>query len=318
MKKFSVILLIYNSTIEKVERTIMSVIRQSMKKKDWELVIADDGSKKRLDKEIEKLLQGKNVSYKFTAHTENMGTVKNILEGLSLCDGEYIKLIGAGDALFDENVLSNVYKYMEETHVKCCFGLMRGFHYDTNNNLIQTVFRAPKDIDIYKKRNVSWKKIENNVLIYGDWISGASMFYEKETLEQYLKKAQNDVKYCEDIITANLVLDKEKIGFINKTLIWYEIGEGITTVDENDNFFLKLIYKDHDNYFKYLAKMYPESYKVKHGIRFMKYNRKRGIKNSIEKNIVEPRRIFYIVRINIQKIRNVHQDQNIGFLERKS
>lgn len=317
MKMFSVILLIYNSTMEKVLRTLDSILRQNLDIKEMEIIIADDGSKRNLNNEIATYLKGKDITYKFTAHLENLGTVKNIIEGLSICEGKYVKLIGAGDALFDKSVLKEVYTYMEQKNAECCFGLMQSFYYDKSGKIVQRPFRAPKDISVYRKRKVPWTQIENNILIFGDWISGASMFYRKETLEFYLARAKETVKYCEDLITANLVLDRKEITFIERPVVWYELGDGITTVEKRENPFLKKIYRDHDKYFEYLRQQYPDSKKLKKNKKYVKYNRSHDWKCKILKLFLTPERLEYILRVQGQKEKDLYKYQMVGFLDEK-
>lgn len=317
MIKYSVILLLYNSDLDKVFLTLKSICNQTLFHNEMEIIVADDGSKTSLYKEIEQWFKKRNfLFYKFTDPKTNVGTVRNILDGLSICEGKYVKLIGAGDLLFDQNVLCNVYQYMEKSKCSMCFGLMQGYCFNEQGRLEKVDFRAPKDIVAYKQCDKNWKRIERNVLVYGDWISGASMFFERTLLEKYLNRAKETVVYCEDLITANLILDRVKIGFINQNLIWYEVGAGISTNLQNGiNPFLEKISRDHQKYYDYLMGKYPDNSNLKKGLRLMQYKDRNKLKNRIMKNLTEPQRLMYIYRIKWQKFRKVHIHNAEGFLD---
>lgn len=313
-KSFSVLVLLYNTKITKVYATLQSVIDQEFK--DFEIIIADDGSSTDLSKPIAEFLEKHNFSdFKFTEQKENVGTVENILDGLKICTGKYIKAIGAGDLLFCPITLGNVYSFMEQNEYEFIFGLLRGYHYDTQNGFHQYPFYSPKDIKVYKDGNI--KICKKNVLIFGDWISGASMFFKRSFFKYYLEKLSGVVKYCEDVLTANVLLDDGKIGFLDETVVWYEVGEGVSTSDP-DSPIVKKIQADQKSYFEILQKEYPEETYVKRGLRLMKFNNQRKkLWFRLMRNILEPSRIGYAFKINCQKKENCHWKEEIGFLNIK-
>ena len=100
---FSVLVLLYNSEKKALERTLESVLRQ--KGVSFEIVLADDCSKNDCLAQAVEYLKDKGVKVKVSHQETNGGTVNNILDALRLCDGKYIKPIGAGDLLFDNKCL---------------------------------------------------------------------------------------------------------------------------------------------------------------------------------------------------------------------
>ena len=50
-----------------------------------------------------------NVRY----NPANLGTVRNINDAIRLANGEYIKIMGADDAFYDEYVIQNVVDFMK-------------------------------------------------------------------------------------------------------------------------------------------------------------------------------------------------------------
>lgn len=314
MMKFSVIVLLYNSQLEKIYLTINSIVKQTLK--DIEIVIADDGSSTNYYKLIEDYFIKENfLNYHFTPVKQNVGTVCNILDGLKLCSGKYVRLIGAGDLLFNEFTLELVYNYMEETCAKFCFGRMRQYSMDKEKVILKGPFRAPKDIVSYKKNkyNEKQKKIKKNILIYGDWISGASIFYERRLLFSYLDEMKKTVKYCEDLITAKLVLDNERIYFIDHIVTWYEVGVGISTSTNNKA--LNRILLDQNNFYNYLIDHYEEKMLLK-GKKLLQYNNKNFLlRNRVKRLIIAPGRIKFALTIMLQKYLNLHDKTEKGFLD---
>lgn len=104
---FSVIVVCYNNE-EYIKRCIDSILEQEYPA--IELVVADDYSENFEVSEIEKYIQshkrGNIVSSCVYQNNENLGTVKNINCAIGKSRGEYIKIIAADDALFNERVLS--------------------------------------------------------------------------------------------------------------------------------------------------------------------------------------------------------------------
>lgn len=315
MIRFSVIVLLYNTNMDKIYLTLKSVLKQNFE--GFEIVIADDGSNIDHSEELKSFFHSlRFVRYKFTEKKKNVGTVLNILDGLQLCEGKYVKVIGAGDLLYNEWTLQRVYDFMESGHYPFCFGLLKGFHFDDQNQIHQHPFNAPKDIEIYRDTDRNYKKIKKNVIVFGDWISGASIFIEKDMLLQYLQRMNGIVKYCEDVLTANALLEQKQIGYLKQNVVWYEVGEGISTASL-DSPYIRRIKADQQAYFQTLSREYPEARSVlKRGIRMMWFNNHRDkLLYRIMRNFIEPTRIFFVIRVNIQKRKSSHWNGEKGFLD---
>ncbi|MHA6532036.1 glycosyltransferase [Paenibacillus sp. BAC0078] len=91
MVKVSVLLPVYNSE-RYIEEAVHSILQQTYQ--DFEIVIIDDGSTDGTLKKIQKI---KSEKIKLTSHQENIGLVRTLNEGLSLCTGKYIARMDADD-----------------------------------------------------------------------------------------------------------------------------------------------------------------------------------------------------------------------------
>lgn len=249
-KKFSVLLLIYNSELRAILLTLKSIIKQ--KCSDIELIIADDGSQEKYTEEIEEYLKKNNFhDYKFAPSDQNVGTVANILRAMAYADGEYVKCIGAGDLLADETVLGYVYENMQQTNAKWCFGEMVGYCIK-QGQVESKVFVAPLEKRPYKKDNMEAAK--KRIVLYRDYISGAAMFFKREYLEKYLLKIKGIVKYAEDIIQILIMLEDKEVLYLPRKLILYEVGTGISTKTKKN----EKMEKDFLQLEKYLMKNYKD------------------------------------------------------------
>ena len=108
--KLSVLIVSYRSG-EKLYQALESVLVQSYD--DFELVVCDDGSE-HFDKErVTKLT--KNRRSKLLCHKENLGTVRNLNDGLLLCEGEWVQILAADDVLAGGDVLAKIAEQAAKT-----------------------------------------------------------------------------------------------------------------------------------------------------------------------------------------------------------
>ena len=224
----------------------------------YEIIVADDGSEETNEEWLKKYFEKESFrDYKLVLNTENHGTVKNILSGLSEAGGKYIKLIGAGDMLFGTDILMDIYEFMESRELKMCFGLLQGFS-RKNGRFRKNYFSYPRDIETYRKKNK--KAIARNVIYYSDHISGAAMFFEKETLQNYLDQIKDYVKYEEDLLQVLAVLNDEYFELYDHTCVYYEVGSGVS--DKNSPY-IKMLNEDVERFYEYVYSAYADNKYVK-------------------------------------------------------
>lgn len=128
MKKISIILSIYNCE-DYLDKCLSSVENQTMNKKDYELIIINDGSK---DKSIEIIKKYKkaNKNWKLIDR-ENRGLATSRNEGLDICCGHYITFLDSDD-YYNNNSLEVMYNEMEKN--KAEIGLFRSNRFDSKSS----------------------------------------------------------------------------------------------------------------------------------------------------------------------------------------
>ena len=280
--EISVIVLCYNPNLDKLKKTLKSILQQ--KEIAYEIIISDDGSKQKNYGLISSYFEDAGFDdFTILENKENQGTVKNAMEALKCAKGKYIKLISPGDYLYNDTCLSRLCMYMESKKSKICYGKAVYYKYNESNLDIYPM-RAPINQKIYKKNNI--KKIQRNYLFFRDKILGASLVLQKDTTIYYFEKICQYVKYAEDLSVICMVADGEKIDFWDEYLIWYEYGTGISTNGVSK--WTKIISKEEEHVFKNLINNYDAKDQV---VRFT-YDENVGF---IKRMRMQPAYIFYLL-----------------------
>lgn len=274
----SVIVACYNPNWKKLKATLKSIIAQEDIK--FEIIISDDGSEYCCDDKIRELFALYCFeNYSVVKNNSNRGTVKNFIEGLKISKGEYVKFISPGDCLFDSNTLSEWYKYNKTNNIKVSFG---DYHSYLSNDLSPiSTYACPQLPSLFK--NTYNNELKFDYLLFNDAILGACLLSDRQFTNEYLCEIEDCCKYAEDQIYRLMIARKEPIVYFNRSVIWYEQGEGITSsqnikwkeiikqeinaveqkmlennkLSKFDNFRLSIVYKHKFRVIKYI--LFPES-----------------------------------------------------------
>lgn len=312
--KFTVLVITYNSIWEKLRKTLLSIVKQSLS--DVEIVVADDGSRDNLQQKIVSFFEKQQyTNYQLVMNQDNQGTVGNLLSGLAVSKGQYVKFISAGDLLYHEDTLGLIYEFMERHHSGSCFGLLQG--YRINHNVLDKVpFYHPFDIESYRKNDR--EKIKKNLVLYSDNVCGAAIAYELEYAKEYMERIRRQVRYEEDIFQVLAAVENRGTDFLDEYVVWYEVGEGVST--QKNSTFEKKLQEDVDAFYRELYHEYGAVSCVKKRYRIIGlYKIKNLYLRTILRFFVDPGAIIYIVSAMIQRKTGKHSKKNtqIGFLDRE-
>lgn len=305
--KFSVILLMYNSGLQQTLMTVKSIVLQNIE--EIELIIADDGSECKWEEEIVQLCNTYSFyNYRFADSKTNVGTVKNILRALELVSGKYVKVIGAGDLLWNENSLKTVYEQMTANNAYCAFCDFQGYTIE-NNKIINRYFAGPFDKTPYLKGNQ--EKIKQNMIMFCDYILGAALFYQTSYLSDRLFELMDVVKYAEDLAQVIVVLRKDYIFYIPQKHIIYEVGSGISTSKGASN----RMRLDAENFEKKILSRYNDPIVIEK----RKISRKLEGKNTVQSAMIRflESPIWYLRNFRRSHFRCAGKSK-LGFLEQKN
>lgn len=292
--KISVILCTFNSDLNKIILSLKSIINQKFE--SFELIVADDGSDENNFFQLkEYFIKNHFLNYKLLETEFNRGTVLNIYDALDQAEGKYIKTLGAGDLLYNENCLRDIWNFMEKNNALVAFGKVMGYQMKDKSTVLSIEeFITPKCIKAYKYR-YKYLKIKRILLMAGDWISGISLVYEKNHFKIFLDYIVNKVIYTEDIITAVYALKEIRIFYIDTFVVWYEMGTGIST--SNSKIWEERLLNDHCEFYKELTRLYPKNIYIKYSylLRILRKN-KLNILSKIIYLICFPEELWFKVK----------------------
>lgn len=241
--KFSIVLVTYKTDYKTVKLSVDSILLQKFD--SYELIIAEDGPECEWEEQISIYLTDKGFyNYKIKKNKVNLGTVKNYYKALRCAEGQYIKALGAGDCLYDENALSKMYEFLNSNYYSVAFGKCIKYNITEGKVSVLGEHKAPYNMNLYRKK--LWKIYTVfDVLVLHDWICGASIFASRNALIHYVGLLQGVSKYCEDLLQLLVLCEGRKIHFLDEYVVQYEYGTGISTAKSNK--FKRALLKDVDN-----------------------------------------------------------------------
>lgn len=227
----TIIVMTYNSELEKLKETLASIIQQ--KGVSYNIIVADDGSSNFDKSAVELFFEEQNFNmYSIIQNEANIGTVENVRNAIKYVKSHYVKLISPGDFFYCKTSLKDILVYMKKNDCSVAFG--RSLFYTYNGAITLLNKFAPYNILYYKYREKRLLSKDNNNILkyyikYLDLISGASTIAETKIVVEYLDKIHKKVHLAEDMILMLMVADGIRIGFFNEAFIYYEYGTGVST-----------------------------------------------------------------------------------------
>ena len=292
------------------ENALFSTLRSIVKQKDcnYEIIVADDGSPDFFQEKIRSFLNACGCSYKILPHEENQGTVKNILDGVKVAQGTYIKPISPGDYLYDDTTLRDTAAFMQQHQAKAAFGKL--VFYACEPKLRVKNLTHPYLPDIYESQPYNFEKAKKHQLVYGDFICGASAVYETAAFRTALETISPAVRYAEDSVFQLFALENTRIFYLPRYIVWYEHGGGIST-GKTDQTFTRIDW-DFYRFYQLMNDRFPGNYYVHRACVFWEM-RKNGTKVRQIVNKLRPDKFLCSLRIKILRSRLQVTDYNDEF-----
>lgn len=311
--EFTILIVTYHPDWSKLLLTLESVRKQTFR--DYEIVVSDDGSEDNLFDKVEQYFKEHGITeYTLLPHKKNRGTVQNIIAGLEVAKGKYVRDFGPGDTFYNENSLQNIHEFFVKRQCEACFGLMRGYRIDKEGKVQYCNFDHPFDLMAYQKKE--YERIQKNLVLYRDNVSGAVTCYTRKFYLEYMKKIEGKVVYTEDIFQIMAGLDGRYMEFYPNYLVWYEADSGISTKTKSS--FAELLNKDVRNFYQMIQTEYPQNNYVQRQKKVAGlYKIQNLYVRTLIRMFVNPDLILYLIRHMIQKILGWYRSryQESGFLE---
>lgn len=298
----SVVILTYKPNLKKLIRTVKSVVSQ--KNVDLEIIVSDDGSENDYFSNLEAFFDSNDVrNYVFNKNKQNVGTVKNIISGISKANGKYVYLISTGDMLYDDYVIKDFFDFSEENNSKIVFGQHLCYYEDLKDVIIsKNIF--PSNTCVYNKSFKSYK----TAFLLGDFLVGPTYFREKNNFCELLKDIEECSIYVEDTTTTIFALAKNvPIHYYPRKIVWYEKGFGISQGIGNG--WGKKVEDDVINTLKKAIHEYPKDKIIRAGYYYrVSKNKKDVIKNIIKFPCISLQKFFNGVFNKIDEIFYSNED----------
>lgn len=223
----SVIVVTFNQELNKIIKTLDSVICQEFI--SFEIIICDDGSGIRFDKELKEYFSQKAFEhYKLINHDHNEGTVSNYYSGLMEAKGKYSKLLSPGDYLVGKKTLYNWVRFMEENNAEWSFADALYYKRIGEKSRFFRAKAKPQSISPYIKKDIV--KCAWNYIVLHDIANGASILGTTNEQKKYCKVIMNKgIKYCEDYIYRLMMFYGNTGVFFPEAAISYEYGNGVSS-----------------------------------------------------------------------------------------
>lgn len=265
----SVLVLTYHPKKEELFSTLRSVALQ--KDCDFEVIVADDGSADFFESEIRQFLDAHQIPHTLVPHAQNQGTVRNILDGVRAARGRFIKPISPGDLLYDDTTLRDIAAFMQQHQAKIAFGNL--LFYSCEPAFTVKKLTYPCLTRLYRAdRRYSYPKAMKHQMVYNDFISGASAVYEKDAFAEALETVSPAVRYAEDTVFQLFAARNVRIYWMNRFLVWYEHGSGISTKKSTG---FTRVEEDFYKFYPLLSRLFPKNPYAKRACRIWE-TRKNG------------------------------------------
>lgn len=223
----SIVVIMFNPVLYKIYQTLDSIIMQ--KGITYEVIICDDGSQRRYEKELQDYFAKKDFnSYTFLFHDQNHGTVSNLLSGLEKANGKYTKIISPGDRLTEEDTLRRWIRFAEEKNAAWSFSDAYFYHIVDGNEKFIREIAHPQIIRPYlkeQKNKCMWAYIALN-----DLANGAAIIGRTQVLLSYCKiLKEKKILYAEDLMYYIMIFHGIVGYHYPHETIYYEYGTGISS-----------------------------------------------------------------------------------------
>ena len=213
-----IIVPVYNTPIEDLERCFNSILNQSFK--DYKVFIIDDGSKDKIRIYLDDVSKDKDNF--IVKHISNGGVSNARNIGIEISDSEYITFVDSDDTL-EDNFLLESYNLINDYNLDIVIG---GYNEIKNNKIIKTRASLP-GLHIYDDYNknrfleklLSGKTNDNNIEI-GDCPTGRiyNRLFKRECIGNL--RFNDNIKISEDtLFMVDYTYKAHRIGVVDK--VWY-------------------------------------------------------------------------------------------------
>ena len=210
----SVIMPVYNTTIEYLKESVDSILSQTYR--NIEFIIIDDGSADETQSYLQSI---EDERIKLVRNSKNLGTTKSLNIGLRMAKGKYIARMDSDDISLACR-LERQYAYMENhPDVIACgtkveyFGAQSGIHGSMIDNM---------------------ERYRVKMLFVNPGPFHPTVMYRNDLLKKFNILYDERLEYAQDYGMWKTIINYGKISVINETLLRYRIHEKQVTNEHRE------------------------------------------------------------------------------------
>lgn len=265
IKPYASIVILTYKKFDNLENNIKSISAQNYK--NYEVIIQDDGSPNFDSTEISRLckMYFEDDKYKINTNNKNLGTVKNYNRAINNASGEIIIPLSQDDIFASDNALQSIIDFFNKPDVYICCSKRQG-------KSSKTIYPSKMEINYINELDCRHLLI---CILYGNFISGASLIWRKDFLTKMGGYDENYILMEDYPMILKLLKEGYSISFLDNVTVNY--GEnGVSS----GNFSLTYI-EDNIHLFNDLLENSEKYVKSKLCIQLIKYNLHywKGLKN---------------------------------------
>ena len=227
-----IIIPVYNTPLDDLERCLNSILNQSFK--DYNVYIIDDGSNDYTKEYLDNYIKDKQNF--IVKHITNSGVSNARNTGIDLSSSKYIAFVDSDDTL-EENFLEESYSLAFNNNLDVIIG---GYNETKNDKIIKTRLSLPglhiyegKTIYNFLEKLLTSKTNENNKEL-GDCPTGRiyTRLFKRKSIGSL--RFNTNVHMSEDtLFMIDYTYQVERIGVINK--VWYNYYQNDYSVSNATN-----------------------------------------------------------------------------------
>lgn len=209
--KISIIIASYNPNITFLEKTIDSILNQTVK--DIEIIVIDDYSKSLISEDLNKYSKNKYIS--IYRNEKNLERSASRNKWVNIAKWEYIAFLDDDDLWIDKTKLEQQIHFLENNKE---YGLC-----GTNGIYID---KDDKKINDYNIQVFNDADIRNKILLYNPFIFSSIVIRKK--IFQNVWWFNEKINMWEDYDLYLRVWKNHKLAILNFSLVWYRLAVNST------------------------------------------------------------------------------------------
>lgn len=215
----SILVPIYNSP--NISMTLKSILSQTYPL--IQLIVLDDGSDNYDYVDIDNLLShhtGNIYEYYIIHNKRNVGTVKNLNQGLKIATGKYVFNLGGDDVFNDCDVINDWVREFEATSAEIITARRRSFNEDFSIFYLELPIAA----DVIKITTLEPQDLYEELCKYKNFIFGCCTAYRRDFLNR-IGLFDERYRYIEDYPTIlRFLRNGGIIHYLNRVVVKHRSG----------------------------------------------------------------------------------------------